>query len=137
MDYFRLEAIINDSGQSSISSYQDTTLPMWLAIRKVGANRSFLYSTDGISFTVQNTQTDTLIGLMNAGVFARDWGENAVTAPFDNFRVRMFVATEPTVTGGNSSVLDTGTYYCPGGHFVTNITTDAGGDVSSIECRPL
>ena len=37
--------------------------------------------------------------------------------------------------GGDS--LDQGTYDCPDGHFVKNIETNASGEVTRIECRPL
>jgi hypothetical protein len=37
--------------------------------------------------------------------------------------------------GGNP--LEANTYNCPDGHFVKNIVTDAAGEVTRIECRPL
>lgn len=85
---------VSASGVASLGSNPSTTLPVWLRIRVLNENKGsfraiFSFSLDGSSFTDVYTLSGypILAGKPSCGIFVKNWTGNAISAPFEFFKV--------------------------------------------------
>lgn len=86
---------------SAASDLADTTLPAYLAIKKVGSSYSFFQSRDNATWTMVgnpvNDITPTRLSLFGKEITA---SSSALAISFDDFLIRKYAAEEPAATVG-------------------------------------
>lgn len=85
---------VSASGVSSLGSNPSTALPVWLRIRVLNENKTsfraiFSFSVNGSTFTDVYTLSayPILAGKPACGIFVKNWTGNAISAPFEFFKV--------------------------------------------------
>ncbi len=88
--------MVSDVGSSIGISGSDTSLPLWLRMRRVGTTIYFEYSTNGDDFIVSGSYTQPF-SPTNAGMFVKSWS-GGISADFDYFELNEG-ATQVKLTG--------------------------------------
>jgi hypothetical protein len=96
-------AYVRESGGAPTLETQGISSdPIYLRIRKLAANYSGYYSTDGgVTFAQVGTTQNIALAPIRVGLTAFSFAANVMTMNFDNFRVRSLVSPEPTTGLGN------------------------------------
>ncbi len=102
-DNFQLEKLAS----GTVTSLASTTLPMYLAIRKVGTSYSFWSSPDRINWTKTGGDYSDL-AFNNVALFGKEWGSANLSFSMDDFILKTYTSTAPTlVLSGSEEELDT------------------------------
>jgi len=101
-DGFRVESLDG----SKATNLADTTLPAYLAVRKVGTGYSFLLSHDNATWT-QVGATITDMAPQTFTLFAKELvnDTSVISATMDDFYIRKYVANEPQASLGGAEQL--------------------------------
>ncbi|MCU0641201.1 MAG: DUF2341 domain-containing protein [Candidatus Margulisbacteria bacterium] len=85
------------TGGSNYTGFTLQPLPVYLAIRRIGGYFSLAVSYNGINWTSSPQYND--ISFNNLLFFMKNWSSYpVVSGTFDNFLLRRYAATDPTVT---------------------------------------
>lgn len=98
-DDYRLDKL----GTSDIAYHSSTTLPSYLAIIKISSGYSFRISFDNITwYPVGSSYSDVTFN--NIALFGKSWNSNALDFSIDDFMIRKYLASPPTVTPAGSYI---------------------------------
>ena len=85
-----------------LATYENTSLPAHLSIKRVGSVWSFNYSTNGLAWTQVGSVNDANINSLI--LFGKEWGGDDLSFSMDNFKIHKYISNAPSYTPPGAEV---------------------------------